>query len=114
MLVKFRWIVECNRFHTNSRPTKTDKNSEELLAADRHIEKFKDVLEKIGRKFIVNPSSNIDQDALDKRCKKVHEFKLAQAMEESLTILPDGLLHDVLRKCGKSICCVCVCGLYDL
>lgn len=107
MLMKFRWIVERNRLQTYSRPTKADKNSEELLAADRQIEKFKEVLEKIGRKFIVNPSSssttaaNIDQDVFEKRCKKVHEYKLAQAMEESLSYLPDGLLHDVLENCGE-------------
>ncbi|XP_055319802.1 rho GTPase-activating protein 92B-like [Sitodiplosis mosellana] len=88
-----------------SRPTKADKNSEELLAADRHVEKYKEVLEKICRKFVQNPTSNntnaVDQDARDKRCKKVHEYKLAQSMEESLKDLPDGLLHDVLENCAK-------------
>lgn len=91
----------------NCRPTKTDKNSEELLAADRHVEKYKEVLEKICRKFVQNPTHsntnaiNIDQDARDKRCKKVHEYKLAQSMEESMKDLPDGILRDVLENCGK-------------
>ncbi|XP_031621344.1 rho GTPase-activating protein 21-like [Contarinia nasturtii] len=88
-----------------SRQTKTDKNSEELVAADRHVEKYKEVLEKICRKFVQNPTSSstnaADQDARDKRCKKVHEYKLAQSMEESLKDLPDGLLHDVLENCAK-------------
>lgn len=89
------------------RPTKTDKNSEELLAADRQVEKYKDVLDKICRKFLQNPSSGnanvpltVDQDVRDKRCKKVHEYKLAQAMEESLKDLPQGLLRDVLENGG--------------
>lgn len=91
----------------NYRPTKADKNSEELVAADRHVEKYKEVLEKICRKFVQNPTSsstntaNIDQDARDKRCKKVHEYKLAQSMEESLKDLPDGLLRYVLENCCK-------------
>lgn len=88
----------------NCRPTKADKNSEELVAADRHVEKYKEVLDKICRKFVPNPISNnanADQDARDKRCKKVHEYKLAQSMEESIKDLPDGLLRDVLENCGK-------------
>lgn len=94
-------------YQINYRPTKADKNSEELLAADRHVEKYKEVLDKICRKFVPNPTSNnsnaanVDQDARDKRCKKVHEYKLAQSMEESLKDLPDGVLRDVLENCGK-------------
>lgn len=95
-------------YQINYRPTKTDKNSEELVAADRHVEKYKEVLDRICRKFVPNPTSssistnaaNIDQDARDKRCKKVHEFKLAQSLEESLKDLPDGSLRDVLENCG--------------
>lgn len=98
------------------RPTKADKNSEELLAADRHVEKYKDVLDKLCRKFLQNSGSGssssggssstnaantVDQDAREKRCKKVHEYKLALAMEESLKDLPQGLLRDVLENCGK-------------
>lgn len=93
-------------YQINLRPTKADKNSEELVAADRHVEKYKEVIEKICRKFVQNPSSNtstvnVDQDARDKRCKKVHEYKLAQSMEESLKDLPEGLLRDVLENCCK-------------
>lgn len=98
-------------YQINYRPTKADKNSEELLAADRHVEKYKEVLDKICRKFVPNPTSNnsnavnVDQDARDKRCKKVHEYKLAQSMEESLKDLPDGVLRDVLENCGKYFFC---------
>lgn len=95
-----------------SRTAKPDKNSEELLAADRQVEKYKDVLEKIGKKFTQNTSSSstsssatatAEQEAIarEKRCKKVHEFRLAQAMEESLKDLPDCLLRDVLDNCGR-------------
>lgn len=113
MFFKIRKTTENYSFRLfyqiNCRPTKADKNSEELLAADRHVEKYKDVLDKICRKFLQNPSSsssntnavNVDQDVREKRCKKVHEYKLAQAMEESLNYLPDGLLHDVLENCGE-------------
>lgn len=112
MFFKIRKTTENYSFRLfyqiNCRPTKADKNSEELLAADRHVEKYKDVLDKICRKFLQNPSSsssntnavNVDQDVREKRCKKVHEYKLAQAMEESLKDLPDGLLRDVLDNCG--------------
>lgn len=111
MFLKIRKSTENYSFRLfyqiNFRPTKTDKNSEELVAADRHVEKYKEVLEKICRKFVQNPTSNntnavnVDQDARDKRCKKVHEYKLAQSMEESLKDLPEGLLRDVLENCGK-------------
>lgn len=109
MFLKIYKSTECYSYRLfyqyNSRPTKADKNSEELLAADRHVEKYKEVLEKICRKFVQNPTSNntnaVDQDARDKRCKKVHEYKLAQSMEESLKDLPEGLLRDVLENCGK-------------
>lgn len=74
------------------------------------MEKYKEVLDKISKKFVQNPSNSsnsnnacIEQDpvALEKRCKKVHEYKLAQAMEESVRELPDCLLRDVLDNCGK-------------
>lgn len=97
-------------YHINYRPTKADKNSEELLAADRHVEKYKEVLDKICRKFVPNPISssntqaiNVDHDAREKRCKKVHEYKLAQSMEESIKDLPDGALRNVLENCGKRL-----------
>lgn len=113
MFFKFRRTTENYSFRlffsSIDRPTKADKNSEELLAADRHVEKYKEVLDKICRKFVQNPSSsssianavNVDADAREKRCKKVHEYKLALAIEESLKDLPDGLFRDVLDNCGK-------------
>lgn len=86
------------------RPAKPDKNSEELLLADKQVERYKDVLEKISKKFLPNATTgNADQDpaAREKLCKKVHEYRLAQSMEDSLKDLPDGLLRDVLENCGK-------------
>lgn len=108
MFFKLRKTTEIYSYRLlcqmNYRQSKADKNSEELLDADRKVEKYKEVLDKICRKFVQNASSNVvnvDQDARDKRCKKVHEYKLAQAMEESLKDLPNGLLRDVLENCGK-------------
>lgn len=95
------------------RPSRPDKNSEELQRADAQVEQLKDVLEKISKKFSPDTgrlagiggggSSELPLDAVsrEKRCKKVHEHRLAQAMEESLSVLPDGLLRDVLENCGK-------------
>lgn len=117
---------------SNRRPSKPDKNSEELLAADLQVERYKDVLEKIVKKFAPlsgsgvslpgsGSSSNsggsnnhsggggangdggglLDAASREKRCKKLHEWRLAQAMEESMVGLPDGLLKDVLSNCGE-------------
>lgn len=86
-----------------NRPAKPDKNSEELLTADKQVEKYKDVLEKVSKKFTQNPGISADANdpaARDKRCKKVHEHRLAQAMEESSKDLPDGVLKNVLESCG--------------
>ncbi|KAJ6636168.1 Rho GTPase-activating protein 92B [Pseudolycoriella hygida] len=86
-----------------SRPVKPDKNSEEILTADKQVERYKDVLEKITKKFTQNPGISADANdpvARDKRCKKVHEYRLAQAMEESSKDLSDGLLKNVLESCA--------------
>lgn len=96
-------LNECFNFF--NRPAKPDKNSEELLTADKQVEKYKDVLEKISKKFTQNPGISADANdpvTRDKRCKKVHEYRLGQAMEESSKDLPDGLLKNVLESCGKS------------
>lgn len=96
---------DCSNVVFLFRPTKPDKNSEELLTADRQVELYKDVLEKISKKFSPSLSGGgadqQDPAAREKRCKKVHEYRLAQAMEESLKDLPDGLLRTVLDNCGK-------------
>lgn len=76
------------------------------MTADKQVEKYKDVLEKISKKFTQNPGISADTNdavARDKRCKKVHEYRLAQAMEESSKDLPDGLLKNVLENCGTLI-----------
>lgn len=68
-------------------------------------------MDKICRKFVQNPSSNsgntnplqLDPDAFEKRCKKVHEYKLALAIDESAKDLSPGVLRSVLEDCGKNI-----------
>lgn len=78
------------------------------MTADKQVEKYKDVLEKISKKFTLNPSNSTnagaepDAGAREKRAKKVHEYRLGQAMEESSKELPDGLLKDVLENCCNS------------
>ncbi|XP_055387688.1 rho GTPase-activating protein 92B-like [Condylostylus longicornis] len=81
-----------------SRSSRSDTKDEEITKIEKQVEKYKDVLEKIHKKII--PSSG-DQER-DKRIKKVHEFKLGQALEESSIQLPNDLvLCNILKKCGE-------------
>lgn len=114
-LFKLKFEIILNKSFLINRTSKPDKNSEELQTADAQVERFKDVLEKIGKKFTPNAGGlggiggggsielPLDAASREKRCKKVHEHRLAQAMEESLMNLPDGLLRDVLENCGALI-----------
>lgn len=92
------------------RSNKSDKSNDDLQKADKQVDKFKDVLEKVSKKFSANPPSAFsaqfssqDQEtaAREKRVKKVHEYRLAMAMEECLKDLPESLLKDVLENCAK-------------
>lgn len=68
-------------------------------------------MDKICRKFVQNSSNysgntnplQLDSDAFEKRCKKVHEYKLALAIDESVKELSPGVLRSVLEDCGKQI-----------
>lgn len=118
------YLNELSAVRLPIRPSKPDKNSEELLAADNQVERYKDVLEKIVKKFAPTTGSSVggvslpgsgsssnsgglngdgplDAASREKRCKKLHEYRLAQAMEESSSALPGGLLRDVLENCGE-------------
>lgn len=74
---------------------KLDKNSDDLLQAEKEVDQYKDVLEKISKKFLPNTTS------AENRTKKVHEYRLGQTMEDSAKDLQDGLLKDILTACGK-------------
>ncbi|XP_059621494.1 rho GTPase-activating protein 92B [Phlebotomus argentipes] len=78
-----------------SRWNKSDKSTDDLAKAEKNVEQFKDVLEKI--------SKNLVQDSdKEKRLKKIHEHRLGLAMEESVKNLPDdGLLKKVLENCAN-------------
>lgn len=87
-----------NIFCICCRWNKSEQSTGDLAKVEKHVEKFKDVLEKISKKL---PPSSLGQESdKDKRLKKVQEYRLALAMEESVKDLPDGLLKDVLENCG--------------
>lgn len=68
------------------------------------MEKYRDVLQILSKK--VSPPNSIsvtDQITREKRLKKIHEFLLGQAMEESAKELPDpnSLFRKILDYCGE-------------
>lgn len=85
-----------------SRSSKPEKN-DELQLIEKQVEKYRDVLHAISKK--VSPPNSItgqDQVARDKRLKKIHEYMLGQAMEESAKELPDdSLFRNILDYCGE-------------
>lgn len=88
----------------SSRSNKSEKNNDEILQqVESRVEKYKDVLEKITKKFSPNSSSGQDSsEQLEKRCKKVNEYRLAQSMEESLQSLDKNtLLREVMERCAR-------------
>lgn len=72
---------------------------------ERQVEKYRDVLQIISKKVTpTNSVSGSDQAAKDKRLKKIHEYMLGQALEDSAKELPDGnsfLFKKILDYCGK-------------
>lgn len=73
---------------------------------EQQVEKYRDVLQSISKK--VSPPNSIsgqDPVAREKRLKKIHEYLLGQAMEDSAKELPDGnsfLFKKILDYCGKN------------
>jgi len=56
------------------------------------VDKYREVLQTISKK--VSPPG-------EKRTKKVHEYVLGQAMEDSAKELPDGTFKKILENCGE-------------
>jgi len=83
-----------------SRSTKPEKN-DELQQIERQVEKYRDVLQTLSKKISTNTISGQDAVARDKRMKKIHEYLLGQAMDESAKELPDGLFRKILDYCGE-------------
>lgn len=83
------------------RSNKLENKNDELNKVEKQVDKYKDVLEKIHKKF--SPSAGTDQDR-EKRIKKVNEYRLAQTLEETAKDLPEELcLFNVMKKCGKFV-----------
>lgn len=101
------YFYSSTTVHRSSKSDKSD--SDDLQKADKQVERVKDVLDKVAKKFSPNAVSSApvqqttEQDAAarEKRIKKVHEYRLAVAIEESVKELPDSLLRDVLDNCAR-------------
>ena len=86
-------------FRSWFRSSKSDNKNDELIKVEKQVDKYKDVLDKIHKKF--SPSAGSEQDR-EKRIKKIHEYRLAQSLEESFKDLPEELiLNKVIKRCGK-------------
>lgn len=90
-----------SRLDRSSKPEKND----ELQNVERQVEKYRDVLQIISKKVSpANSAAGHDQAAREKRLKKIHEYLLGQALEDSAKELPDGnsfLFKKILDYCGK-------------
>lgn len=99
----FSFVHRPSLLLTPCRSSKPERN-DELQAVERQVEKYRDVLQIISKK--VSPSSSLssqDPNAREKRLKKIPEYLLGQAMEESAKELPDGnsLFRKILDYCGE-------------
>lgn len=65
------------------------------------MEKYRDVLQTISKKISTNAPSGQDQAAKEKRIKKINEYVLGQALDDSAKELPEGLLRKILEDCGR-------------
>lgn len=68
---------------------------------EKQVDKYRDVLQTISKKISTNAPSGQDQAAKEKRIKKVNEYVLGQALEDSAKDLPDGLMKKILEDCGR-------------
>lgn len=57
-------------------------------------------MQTISKKISTNAPSGQDQAAKDKRVKKINEYILGQALEDSAKELPEGLFRKILEDCG--------------
>jgi hypothetical protein len=88
----------------SNRSSKPERN-DELQNIERQVEKYRDVVQAISKKVSSTAlATGVDPVvAKEKRLKKIHEYMLSQAMEESARELPDvnGLLKKILDYCGE-------------
>lgn len=90
-----------NIFFSLTRSSIKPERNDELQHIEKQVDKYRDVLQTISKKISTNAPSGQDQAAKEKRMKKINEYVLGQALEDSSKDLPDGLLRKILEDCGR-------------
>lgn len=88
-------------FSYSLRSSVKPERNDELQHIEKQVDKYRDVLQTISKKISTNTTSGQDQAAKEKRIKKVNEYVLGQALEDSAKDLPDGLMKKILEDCGR-------------
>ncbi|XP_076299365.1 rho GTPase-activating protein 44 isoform X3 [Lasioglossum baleicum] len=87
---------------TFSRAGKTEVLTDDLQAADKHVEQIRLALIGLSKRLTNPPNQAIAQDGAikEKRLKKCPEFILGQTMQENAP--EDGLMGFTLTECGRA------------
>ncbi|XP_017878987.1 rho GTPase-activating protein 44-like isoform X2 [Ceratina calcarata] len=87
---------------TFSRAGKTEVLTDDLQAADKHVEQIKNALLGLNKRFGNPPNQATTQDPVlkEKRLKKCAEYVLGEVMRENAP--EDGLMRFTLRECGDA------------
>ncbi|XP_034187751.1 rho GTPase-activating protein 44 isoform X2 [Osmia lignaria lignaria] len=91
---------------TFSRAGKTEVLTDDLQAADKHVEQIRIALIGLNKRFGNIPNQTITQDSTvkEKRLKKCPEYILGQTMLENAP--EDGLMSFTLQECGRAQTCL--------
>ncbi|XP_063981616.1 rho GTPase-activating protein 44-like isoform X1 [Diachasmimorpha longicaudata] len=87
---------------TFSRAGKTEVLTDDLQAADKHVELIRNALTGLSKRLGTPPSAALAQDTSlkEKRLKKCPEYVLGQTMMDCAT--DDGLMSYTLAVCGRA------------
>ncbi|XP_011150034.1 rho GTPase-activating protein 44 isoform X2 [Harpegnathos saltator] len=86
---------------TFSRAGKTEMLTDDLQAADKHVEQIRAALTGLSKRLGNPPNQTVTQEAFkEKRLKKCHEYVLGQTMLENAG--EDGLMSFALLECGRA------------
>ncbi|XP_076652751.1 rho GTPase-activating protein 44 isoform X2 [Halictus rubicundus] len=87
---------------TFSRAGKTEVLTDDLQAADKHVEQIRLALIGLSKRLANPPNQAIAQDVAikEKRLKKCPEYVLGQTMQENAP--DDGLMGFTLTECGRA------------
>ncbi|XP_014481342.1 PREDICTED: rho GTPase-activating protein 44-like isoform X1 [Dinoponera quadriceps] len=86
---------------TFSRAGKTEMLTDDLQAADKHVEQIRAALTGLSKRLGNPPNQTATQEAFkEKRLKKCHEYILGQTMLENAG--EDGLMSFALLECGRA------------